>query len=214
MQVTVQSTPQHPIGEQLNGQQLQYQQPPPVAPQHGNEQQQRQECEDTLRSKGLKMDTIQTLFRHRFDNMDTIRLIEPEDITHMAIQPLAQTWLLLSIVKGPHVTEPQDPSYGQADITKQLRELFLSDASAPDHVNNPQAQLQGERMDLNPITYLNTAKRPKYLDITDFVDRNYFKSMEEEETCITSLAYIFFYCQTTPQYILFLPADNLPWHFF
>ena len=104
-----------------------------------------------------------------------------EDVDHLGIDQLAQRRLLqgllekahrgcpsqslgASAARPPHIPtqEPMD------DISTQLRALFDTMPQA-DATPAVPAATQGERVDLNPLSYLLPKQKPKYKDITDYI---------------------------------------------
>ena len=135
-----------------------------------------------LFEKGLTPQTVEKLTTNGFATRAAIEAMELADVQLMGIQPLAQARLLEKLLRSlcpepqPQITQNhtetrtgrcQPQQTNQDDITQQLQAVFGTQGILK---STPVPPATGERIDLNPLSYLLPAQKPKYKDITDFVE--------------------------------------------
>lgn len=148
-----------------------------------------------LRRQGMTDPTIRALVNEGFTDQRLLCNMEEEDVADMDIPTLAQKRLLLKLVKQLAVgqagngqqstTERMHTSDPLGDVSQKLANLLgsLPPAVGCDPPRQPATNntATGERIDLNPLSYLLPQQKAKYLDIIEYVQSTRYEAAEEEQ---------------------------------
>ena len=144
-----------------------------------------------LTSKGVTATNIAVLTTSGFNDIRTLQHITEDDCTTLNIGPLGQRRLVLAL------TDEEDYQSGgprnTRDLTASLGQLFRNvptadqpSSSTSRAVERP-ARATGESRSTLATMFLLPQKKAQYLDIVDFVEKNYFKTVSEDvETCLSA----------------------------
>ena len=154
-----------------------------------------------LREAGATEATLVCLREHSFTSRCLLATMAPGDPGAMGVHSLAQQRLLEHLAMQPSSTAdgresgsghggPQAPAAKDTSsmdntlgqLSTQLQDIFaaIPDAAAAGQTSRIMpGNTVGERVDLNPASYLLPAQRPKYKDITDYVSNETVEAEEE-----------------------------------
>lgn len=149
---------------------------------------------DRLVNEGVSRDTIQRLVNNGFVTQTLLSVIETEDIKVMGIQPLAQQRLLNTILQKEKgvaeapTTTARPAQQGTTDVMASINSqvgMLLRDlpqtssgqSHGQDRGDKP-TNMAGDRISLDPLTYLLPPATTKFLEITNFIQ---FEDCEEEQ---------------------------------
>ena len=114
-----------------------------------------------LDSYGLNEHTIRSILDNGFTSKQLFMNMSEGDVDIMDIRPLAQRRAVQKMVTPGPAPVPIPVPVRQSEVnTNPINVAAYLQPTEPS---------QGERMDLNPLTYLRIKQKVKHLDITDFV---------------------------------------------